>query len=166
MKAIARYLDELIDQGTVKNDSDTARKLNLSRATVSKWRSGDRAPDDEEAVRLADLLGKEAGELLAECGAARAKTPATRQAWERIAARMAMSITLCALIIHPSQSQAAEGHKDCNLLFSEQRKRRKNKGLAQKVRSMTECIKVITYYVLQLTQGRFYSAFPALLGQS
>lgn len=166
MKAIARYLDELIDQGTVKNDSDTARKLNLSRATVSKWRSGDRAPDDEEAVRLADLLGKEAGELLAECGAARAKTPATRQAWERIAARMAVTIGLFACVIHPSQSEAGKEPQACNLLFSESRKRKKNNGLAQAVRNMTECIKVITYYVLQLTQGRFYGPFPALLGKS
>lgn len=100
MKDIARYLDELIDAGTVKNDSDTARKLGLSRATVSKWRSGDRAPDDDEAVKLAELLGKDPGELLAECGAARAKTPETRRAWERVAARMAATgITLCALII-------------------------------------------------------------------
>ena len=119
MKKICMYMDEAQDIGAVKNDAELAKKLGISRASVSEWRSGKSTPNDDQAVKLAEVLGKEPGELLAECGAARAKTPATRQAWERIAARMAMSITLCALIIHPSQSEAAEGRNVCNLLFSE-----------------------------------------------
>lgn len=166
MKQISLYLDDLIKKGTVKNDSDTARKMGLSRTTISKWRSGDRTPDDDEAVKLAELLQREPGELLAECGAARAKTPATRQAWERIAARMAISITLCACVIHPSQSEAQSVTKARNLLFSEIRKRRKNNALAQRVRDMTECIKVITYYVLQLRLGRFLYALPVPLDEN
>lgn len=166
MKTIRSYIDEAVRTGTVKNAAEISVILNVSEATVSRWKSGDRVPTDDEAIELAKLLGKDAGELLAECGAARAKTPATRQAWERIAARMAVTIGLCACVIHPSQSEAAEGREACNLLFSEARKRKKNKALAQKMRDMTECIKVITYYVLQLTHGRFYSPFPALLGQS
>ncbi len=111
MKQISLYLDDLIRNGTVKNDSETARKMGLSRATISKWRSGDRTPDDDEAVKLAELLGREAGELLAECGAARAKTPATRQAWERVAARIASyGITLCALIIPLGHSEKAHAY--------------------------------------------------------
>jgi len=166
MKKICMYMDEAQDIGAVKNDAELAKKLGISRASVSEWRSGKSTPNDDQAVKLAEVLGKDAGELLAECGAARAKTNATRQAWERVAARMAMSITLCALIIHPSKSEAVEGNQDCNLLFSEARKRKKNNGLAQKLRDMTERIKVITYYVLQLTHGRFYAPFPALLRQS
>lgn len=108
MKKISMYLDELVDSGTVKNDSDTARRIGVTRAAVSDWRTGRRAPDDDQAVKLTELLGKDPGELLAECGAARAKTPATRQAWERIAARMASySITICAMIITLGHSEQA-----------------------------------------------------------
>lgn len=166
MKKISRYLDEAIDRGLAKNSADLAKMLGVSRSALSEWRAERSSPNDDQAVKLAEVLGKDAGELLAECGAARAKTPATRQAWERIAARMAISITLCACIIHPSQSDAAEGHEACNLLFSELQKRRKNKGLAQRVRNMTECIKLLRYYVLQPIHGRFYNQFAALLGES
>lgn len=166
MKKICMYMDEAQDIGAVKNDAELAKKLGISRASVSEWRAGKSTPNDDQAVKLAELLGKDAGELLAECGAARAKTPATRQAWERIAARMAISITLCVCAIHPSQSEASQGRDAYNLLFSELQKRRKNKGLAHKVRNMTECIKLLRYYVLQPIQGRFYNQFAALLGES
>ncbi len=124
MKKISMYLDELVDSGTVKNDSDTARRIGVTRAAVSDWRTGRRAPDDDQAVKLAELLGKDPGELLAECGAARAKTPATRQAWERIAARMASyGITACALIMplgHSERASACQEKQACQmLLFSE-----------------------------------------------
>lgn len=120
MKAIARYIDDAIAAGRAKNDADIARQCGVSRPTVSRWRSGDRTPDDDEAVKLAELLGIEAGEILAECGAARAKTPETRRAWERIAARMATSsITVCVLIIAIGQSQEAQARQVNKLLFSE-----------------------------------------------
>lgn len=35
MKAIRFYLDEALDRGLAKNDSDIARNLGVSRATVS-----------------------------------------------------------------------------------------------------------------------------------
>lgn len=108
MKKIAAYLDEAIDKGIAKNSADLARELGVSRSALSEWRAERNSPNDEQAVRLAELLGRDPGELLAECGAARAKTPETRRAWERIAARMAASsITLCALIIPFGQGQEA-----------------------------------------------------------
>lgn len=89
MKKISLYLDEAIQKGAAKNDSDIARKVGVTRAAVCDWRTGRRTPDDEPAVKIAELIGKDAGELLAECGAARAKTPETRAVWERIAAKLA-----------------------------------------------------------------------------
>lgn len=89
MKPISRYLDDAIDERKANSDSDIARKIGATRAAVSSWRVGRRAPDDDQAVALAELLGIEPGEILAECGAARAKKPETRKAWERVAAKMA-----------------------------------------------------------------------------
>ena len=106
MKPIYLYLDEALTKGAAENDSDIGRKIGATRSAVSSWRSGRRVPDDDQAVKLAELLGKDPGELLAECGAARAKTPETRRAWERIAARMAASgITACVLAMTLGQSQ-------------------------------------------------------------
>lgn len=87
-----------------------------------------------------------------KCGAARAKTPATRQAWERVAARMASySITICAFIIPLGQSEKASACQDgqeCQmLLFSELLKRILIKNLVRHLRVMTECINVITHEV-------------------
>jgi len=110
MKKIGMYLDEAINQGIAKNSADLAKQLGVSRSALSEWRAGRNSPNDEQAVRLAGLLGKEAGELLAECGAARAKTPETRQAWERIAARMASGITLCLMLMpfgHSPEARAS-----------------------------------------------------------
>ena len=119
MKPTRLYLDEAIDRGLAKNDSDIAKKIGATRTAVCDWRAGNTAPSDDHAVRLAELLGKDPGELLAECGAARAKTPETRRAWERIAARMAASgITACVLIMaieHSPDAQASAGEPIDNL---------------------------------------------------
>lgn len=98
MKTVRKYIEEGICNGYIKSAAMLAREIGVTEATVSRWKSGERTPTDDEAVKLASLLRKEPGEILAECGAARAKTPATRQAWERIAARMAgYGITACAI---------------------------------------------------------------------
>lgn len=109
MKKVSMYLDEAQEIGAVKNDADLSKKLGISRASVSEWRSGKSTPNDDQAVKLAELLGKDPGELLAECGAARAKTPETRRAWERIAARMAGATMagLLAVTVLPIESRTA-----------------------------------------------------------
>ena len=141
MKPISRYLDDALDKGLSKNDSDTARKIGVTRASISDWRNGRTTPNDDQAVKLAELLGRDAGEILAECGAARAKTPETRRAWERIAARMAASsITVCAMIIAIGYPQESKAEYISKLLFSELRKLKAIRWLALLWCDMTECI--------------------------
>lgn len=106
MKQIARYLDEAIDNGIAKNSAELARLLGVSRSALSEWRAERSSPNDDQAVKLAELLRKDPGELLAECGAARAKNPATRMAWERIAARMAGATMVGLLTITALPDQA------------------------------------------------------------
>lgn len=108
MKSIREYIDEGIRNGYVKNPAEVSKAVGVAEATVSRWRSGERTPTDDEAIKLASLLRKEPGELLAECGAARAKSPETRRAWEIVAARMAgYGITVCALFMILSYSEQA-----------------------------------------------------------
>lgn len=112
MKAIRFYLDEALDLGLAKNDSDIARHLNVSRATVSDWRVGRTAPNEDQAAKLSALLGKP--EIMAECMAHRAKIPEARAMWERAAHTLSMTAGLCAvvgvsLMAAPSPANASAG---------------------------------------------------------
>lgn len=162
MKPMNLYLDEAIDKGIAKNDSDIARKIGATRSAVSSWRTGRRAPDDDEAVQLAILLGKEPGELLAECGAARAKSQTTRAAWEKVAARMAgATLGLCLLFSHPGDANAEIPNYFKDLLFSELALFIVINGLLSRMCHMTECITVLRYVfciLCRLPDQRFYSA--------
>lgn len=85
MNEISRHITNAIEAGKVKNAAEIARRLGKSRATVSRWQSGDRTPEDEEARALAGLIGAPEELIMAECAAARAKDNATRDAWLRVA---------------------------------------------------------------------------------
>lgn len=107
MKPIRFYMDEAANRGLVKNDSDLARKLGVSRQSVSAWRTGDTAPNEDQAAALADLLGKP--EIMAECMAARAKPGPHRAAWERLAKLASMkSASALTLIIAMTLTSAVK----------------------------------------------------------
>lgn len=98
MKTIRHYIDESINAGKIKNLAEISRLTGVARSTVTRWYDGDRTPDDDQAIQLAQALGVDPMEMLAECGAARAKTPETRRTWEQMAARMAASAAVIAVL--------------------------------------------------------------------
>ena len=106
MKPVWMYLDEAAERGIAKNDSDIARKLDVSRAAVSRWRKELDAPAEDTAARLADLLGKP--EIMAECAAARAKTPEGRRMWERLARIAAAAVVVVAVTPHNTYASAGQ----------------------------------------------------------
>lgn len=104
MKPIRIYLDECIARGIASNDADIARKCNVHRSAVNQWRDGSTAPAEDAAARLAELIGKP--EIMAECAAARAKTPEGRRAWERLAKIAAAAMVLVILTPHESNAMS------------------------------------------------------------
>ena len=127
MKPIRMYLDEAIDKKIVRNDSELAERLTITRASVSAWRSGKTAPNDEQAIALAKLIGKPVIELMAEAAAHRAKTPESRSYWETIAKYSAnyASAFACVIIslactLPPLEARAGAGFNvyKINIIFS------------------------------------------------
>lgn len=106
MKPIRIYLDEAKERGIAKNDSDIARQLEVTPQAVSKWRKGDDAPAEDTAARLAELLNKP--EVMAECAAARAKTPEGRRMWERLAKIAAAAVVVVAVTPHNTYASASQ----------------------------------------------------------
>lgn len=73
-------------------DYQFAKKFGLLLATVSRWRTGKGTFDDDHAAMIAEILGKEPGEVMALCAAERAKTDAGRTRWLRVAALLAAAV--------------------------------------------------------------------------
>ena len=73
----------------ITSDYRLARFLGVSDQTVGNWQHGRRRPDDETALRLAELAGLDPDAVLLGLTAERATDEPARQAWERIAARLA-----------------------------------------------------------------------------
>lgn len=117
MKPVWMYLDEAQERGLAANDSDIAAKLGVTKAAVCEWRKGRSAPAEDAAARLAELIGKP--EVMAECAAARAKTPEGRRMWERLARIAAAAVVVAA--VTPDESYAAVKMQRAypDLLFSE-----------------------------------------------
>lgn len=81
------YLDALRARLSVDSDAKVAAALGLTRSAASQYRARGVTFDDSVALKVAGILGIEPETVLADMHAERAKDPAVRQAWERIARR-------------------------------------------------------------------------------
>lgn len=73
-------------------DYQLAKHLDWKIGTVSMYRTGKRNFDDDAAAKIAEILGREPGEVMALCAAERAKTEAGRSRWLRVAALLAAAV--------------------------------------------------------------------------
>lgn len=106
MKAISFYLDECISHGLAANDAEIARKIGVHRSAVSQWRLNMTAPAEDAAAKLDELIGKP--EVMAECAAARAKTPEGRRAWERLARIAAAAVVVASVAPHNKDASTSQ----------------------------------------------------------
>lgn len=68
-----------------------ARVIGASDNTLFRWNTGRGVPDDEHAVKLADLAGLDRGYVIAAMRALREPNPELRAIWAHMAERLAAS---------------------------------------------------------------------------
>lgn len=110
---IPTILDSAKTRQQIDSDNRLALALVVSRSMVSDWRNGKRAPDSQNAMRLADMAGLDRLEVLATCELQREKDPKRRQYWATFLPglrRMAALVTACsAAALSTPQSAEAVG---------------------------------------------------------
>lgn len=93
MNATNRLLDRIAARLGISSDYAIAKALRAPTQRIYSYRSGRTQMDDDAAVEAAILAGDDPAAVLAEIRGERAKSPATREAWQRVAklARAAVS---------------------------------------------------------------------------
>lgn len=82
------FIDAVKRHRQISSDYACAQALGLTRAQLSNYRQGKGALGDETAVKVADMLGMDAGYVMACMHAERASNPEIRVRWEGVAARL------------------------------------------------------------------------------
>jgi transcriptional regulator with XRE-family HTH domain len=82
------YAQKLIDEYKkvlkLRNDSELAEALGVSRACVSRWRSGLGYPEPRLAWEMAEAIGQSPGEVMMNIEAERATKLKNSRAWVQV----------------------------------------------------------------------------------
>jgi len=78
----------------VSSDYALAKALGVSHTTIAHWRFGRSRPDDLAVIRIAKLLHRDPGQVIAELHAERAKCEETRALWKRIALQLSSPLSV------------------------------------------------------------------------
>src|SRR5258708_10293895 len=114
MKTTADFLDDLRARCTLPSDSKLALNMKWERQQLSRYRMGKSTFDDQTALKVAAALGIEPDYIMACMSAQRARTPETRSAWERIAAKVAAAVLICNTFVAGTYSSPASARFDIN----------------------------------------------------
>jgi transcriptional regulator with XRE-family HTH domain len=112
MAVATELLDKYRNACFLASDMALAEKLGVTRALVSKWRTGDRQPQTTEIEKMCKVTGEDEGVWLTLLAAERAETPAARTSLLRmvdLAKRYGHAACLAlALGVVPHSAKAAE----------------------------------------------------------
>ena len=109
MRTIDEYLDLAIARCDLPSDRQLSIKMGLSPAALSRFRRKRDFPSDDTMLALAALAGVAESEALIDLNYWRAKSPAARSTYERIAARLngaAVTGALLLMLFAPVSSDA------------------------------------------------------------
>jgi hypothetical protein len=82
VKTTVQYLDALKARFDLPSDYAAAKYLGVTRAAVSRYRSGHGVFDEKVAIRVAELLSLDPLEVIAACKAESAPDLHIRRVWE------------------------------------------------------------------------------------
>lgn len=102
MNATIELLDRFKKARGLTSDNAAAGELGVGRAAVSKWRRGDGHPDADSIEAMCAASGEAVARWLPLIEADRARSPAARKVWLRLA-QMAAAVTL-AVGLSPAHS--------------------------------------------------------------
>lgn len=85
MSAAINLLDKYKKVCAIESDNACAISLKITRATVSGWRVGKAHPDAESVERMCIATGENLAHWLPLIEAERARTPAAKKVWLRLA---------------------------------------------------------------------------------
>lgn len=114
---IAALLDKAQVIHRLPSDYKLALVMGISHSSLTSYRQGKTMPDARVISKLCDLTGDDAGVLLAEIEAERAKTDEARALWRQVAARLSSTLHAAVFAVlfgvvgwggFPSGAQAAE----------------------------------------------------------
>ena len=106
MPATIALLDKYKEACSLASDNACAASLGLTRSAVSLWRQGKGHPDADSVERMCTATGESLAHWLPLIEADRARSPAARKVWLRLAqAAAAVALTVLAWR-HGSDGQA------------------------------------------------------------
>lgn len=97
MSIVATLIDKARARSGITSDNALAARFDLHRQSISKWRTGDAYPDEENIVELATMAGDDPAEWLVAIKAVRTEGAAGK-VWSQLAKKLAASAIAILLV--------------------------------------------------------------------
>ena len=99
----SEYLDAVREKLHLPSDYALQKPMGVSKAQLSRYRNGLDSLSDAMAVRVAEILQKDAGKVLIDMHMERSKTPEIRAAWADIMEKISEGFKTLLLGTSPSR---------------------------------------------------------------
>lgn len=109
---ISKVLDEAKAALNIDTDYKLAKALELPNGYITLWRQGSRIPDAYACARLAEVLGINPLELIAQVEAETEKNETRRTYWKKVAERMAAGTAASFFIVGVLSNDARADEND------------------------------------------------------
>ncbi len=109
MSTTIKLLDNYKKACSITSDNACALSLEVTRSTVSGWRLGKSHPDASSVERMCSTIGEPLGKWLPLIEAERARTPADKRVWLRLAQAAAAIVIVTSFSRLDVQTVTAQG---------------------------------------------------------
>ena len=107
MGIVSALIDKARERSGIDSDSALAAHFGIHRQAVSKWRTEDAYPDEDNIAAMAEMAGEDPAQWLVAVKAIRS-SGAAGKAWTALARKLAATATLLAVGILPALHTPAQ----------------------------------------------------------